>query len=464
MPRRKALEVEIPPTTGRTKTVNAKHKIEYDAPVTVADDVAPDEEIMFEENTPEEVERRHKRKTARDEREEIRREMESLGVVSPGDLKLMIEKYKHSESPEAGTQADKIYCTKYICTREHIMNHDYLDVAAKWGAGRYWFTLRHKNKIVKPWEREITAPGFQNGQIVQRANPNDPTSPQVVVNMPEGQHAATVADPFKEAERALGLVKKYNEAFGGHAANQAPQRTDEEVLATAILKQPDMVENVVGNVIKRFGRSGGDDDPSPWSVALKLVESGQAATIVKTIIDSFFNGVNTMIPGRQTNGQAPMVQAQIPPTYVGNPQHPQQPFNQAPGQSTQALTQGMASIAEAGAPPPAQQLSPEQEALGLVIHHCKNKVPVKITYAELSQREQRLDLLLNHHAAQTGQVLTNQIGLYLDIFADMSSDDAIEFVRGLPDGAEVASLPHAKEWTEQLQSLIRESQEGDEEA
>ena len=459
MPRRKTPEVEISPAPGRTKIVNAKHKIEYDAPVVVADDEQIEEEIL-DSDAPEETERKQRRKSARDEREGIRREMESLGVVAAGDLKLMIEKYKHSDSAESGTQADKIFCTKYACSREHIMNQDYLVTASQWGAGRYWFTLRHKNKIVKPWEREITGLGSQNGMI-QHVNPNDPTSPQVVVNVPENGHAVIPVDPFKEAERALNLVKKYNEALGGHfPAHQAPQRSDDEILAGAILKQPEVIENVVGSVMKRYGKSsGGDDDPSGWSVAMELVKSGQAAQIVRTLIDSFFNGISGMIPGRQNNGQATMGAPTIPPlanTQNANPQESWQTISAlSERQGTSAVQNTTENVLEA----PAQQLSPEQEALALVLHHCKHQIPAKITYAELTQREQRLELLLNQHAMQTGQILTNQITLYLDMLSEMSADDALTFVKALPGGDEIASLPHAKEWTEQLQTLIKDSQE-----
>ena len=467
MPRRKTPEVEISPAPGRTKIVNAKHKIEYDAPVVVADDEQIEEEIL-DSDAPEETERKQRRKSARDEREGIRREMESLGVVAAGDLKLMIEKYKHSDSAESGTQADKIFCTKYACSREHIMNQDYLVTASQWGAGRYWFTLRHKNKIVKPWEREITGLGSQNGMI-QHVNPNDPTSPQVVVNVPENGHAVIPVDPFKEAERALNLVKKYNEALGGHfPAHQAPQRSDDEILAGAILKQPEVIENVVGSVMKRYGKSsGGDDDPSGWSVAMELVKSGQAAQIVKTLIDSFFNGVSGMIPGRQNNGASQMAQTQNAQSagFQGQTHLNGQDSQFRQDQNIQALPQGAPSAIETGAPTnTGQQLSPEQEALALVLHHCKHQIPAKITYAELTQREQRLELLLNQHAMQTGQILTNQITLYLDMLSDASADDALAFVKTLPGGDEIASLPHAKEWTEQLQTLIKDSQEGDDEA
>jgi len=467
MPRRKTLEPEIVSPGGRQKIVNARHKIEYDAPVVVPDDGTEEIEPTGEDEAPtEDTERRRRHKSAKDERDELRRDMEKIGVAPANRLKLTIEKYKHSDSTDSGTGADKDYCTKYGCTKDHILNDDFLEVARKYGAGRYWLTLRLDNKIVRQWEREITLPASQNGMIMQ-ANPNDPTSPHVVVNIPENGQPATMPDPFKEAERALTLVKKYNEAFGGfgpQGAQNGPARSEDEVLATAILKQPEMLDNVVGSLIKRFGRNGGgDDDPSPWAVAMKLVESGQASQIVKAFLDSFWNGINNF-RGNQ-NGQATMAQTphaqnnQIQGPPLGNGQADQ--FRVV--QNIQAQPASAENPSQAGPDANGQQMSPEQEALALVLNHCQRQAPPRMTLAELTQREQTLQGLINQHAMQTGQILTNQITLYLDLFNDMTTDEVMEIVKSLPGGAEIVALPHAREWTEQLQKLIQESNGGDEE-
>jgi hypothetical protein len=51
------------------------------------------------------------------------------------------------------------------------------------------------------------------------------------------------------------------------------------------------------------------------------------------------------------------------------------------------------------------------------------------------------------------------IDYYIRAFGQMTVDDALGFVKTLPDGAIIAALPHAKPWTEELQKLIRESEE-----
>src|SRR6266540_4092110 len=133
MPRRKAAEVELlppeddQPSRGRKKLVEAEHTIKYSAPVpvTVEDDPAEDNtEEDFDLIEEEKAKRR--KKTARDEREDLRREMDKLGV------------------------------------------------ARKYGPGRYWFTLRMDNKIIRQWERKVNAAVTPSGPVIQSVNPNDP--------------------------------------------------------------------------------------------------------------------------------------------------------------------------------------------------------------------------------------------------------------------------------------------------
>jgi hypothetical protein len=294
--------------------------------------------------------------------------------------------------------------------------------------------------------------------------------------MPENTQAQpTVIDPtryIKEQSQAikqqLENYKMMREVFGPAVDSQehAP-RSEDDILAGAIVKQPAVIESVVNSVIKRFGKGdSGTDDPSPWAVAMRLVETGQAAQIVKTFMDSLFNGFRGMIPGSQNNGQAQMVQTQFP-----QGQHPGTQTNTHP-QAGQETLEGHQSSVPATAPHDShpysahtqatQQVSPEEQALALVINHCSRKLSPKITYRELVDMEQRLDAMLNQHAMQTGQILSNQIALYLDIFADMTPDEALEVVKTLPNGEQVASLPHSRSWTEDLQKLIRESQQEEE--
>lgn len=450
-------EVETRPT--RRRVVAAKHTVVYEAPEVVEipaedddEDQAP--EIQFDE--PEQQPRQPSFKT------KLRDKFKAKGIGGDERLILRIDRLPFfDQTGHAGVRSDKEFCGVIPCTEGFFDGEEYLtEILRRYGPGEYWLTVRHKNAIVSSWRERLG--GFPVAPVAVTNEPGQP--PQIIYQQP-GQAPAPVRNLKDELREVSEMIKLVDNIRGPREEGPPLARSEDEVLASAILKQPAIIENVVGSVVKKFGRSGGgDDDPSPWAVAMKLVESGQAAQIVKTLVDSFFNGVNSMIPGRQNNGTQTMAQA--PHANMGTVQNPAHPNGQdsqfRQDQNIQALAQSPASAVETGAHAPGQQPSPEQDALALVIHHCKHKIPPKITYAELTQREQRLDLILNQHAMQTGQILTNQITLYLDSFAEMAPAEAIAFVGTLPGGEEIAALPHVNEWTEQLQTIIKDSQEGDE--
>jgi len=96
MPRgKKAVQVELLPPEddqsprGRKRLVEAEHTIKYSAPVpvTVEDDPAEDssaDDLDFVE----EEKAKRRRKTAKDERDDFRRELDKLGVACVCGLKL----------------------------------------------------------------------------------------------------------------------------------------------------------------------------------------------------------------------------------------------------------------------------------------------------------------------------------------------------------------------------------------
>jgi hypothetical protein len=70
---------------------------------------------------------------------------------------------------------------------------------------------------------------------------------------------------------------------------------------------------------------------------------------------------------------------------------------------------------------------------------------------------------MNFADAVNEQYPQGSIDGYIDMLGSAPTEAVIEFVKTLQGGDQIAALPHAKEWTEQLQKLIRESQEGEEE-
>lgn len=441
MPRgrpKKIIDPEILPSEndqprGRKQLVDAEHTIKYTSPVPVTvEDNPEDAELELLDD----LEGRPKKKK-NNEREELRKILAKNSITPATQLKLTIERYLHSETSEGGTWAETEHCTRYPCTKEHIISEDYLDAARKWGVGTYRFTLRMQHQIVTAWDKRIST--GMPGTVVQHTIPGDPTSPQVIVQSDGQQHV----DPFKEAERALNFVKKYNDAFLAFnpQTKENPDRNEDDVLATAILKRPEVIDNVVGSVIKRFGVGGKDDEPWYADVVRDAVKNGQAVQIVKTAIDGIFNGFSGLFPGRQDNRQA-----------QGTTQ-PQTQTHQAMEQTesnTPALNSG--TNADASVETGQQQtVSPEEQALALVIDHCQKKIPPQVAFTRLMAYADAI----NEQAPQYS------IDGYLEMFGTMTPDQALEFVKTLPNGEAIVALDHTKAWTEQLQKLIRESQEGE---
>jgi hypothetical protein len=88
----------------------------------------------------------------------------------------------------------------------------------------------------------------------------------------------------------------------------------------------------------------------------------------------------------------------------------------------------------------------------MVMNDCARKIPPQVTFTNL----------MTFADAVNDQAPAYSIDGWIEFFAQMPVDEAIEVVKSLPNGEQVASLPHAKQWTTDLQTLIKNNQEGDE--
>lgn len=472
MPRRKAAKVEVLPpedTDQPTQRVReVKHKTEWtelhpveeaseDADLDLTDDDA------ISEGKP-------RRRTPKNERDELRKVLAQNNVTPASQLKLSVERYLHSDIAEGGTWAETEYLSKYACTKEHITSEEYLDVARRYGTGTYRFTLRMQNKIVTAWDKRLGS--ITQGPVIQNANPNDPNSPQVIIQTTADgqQQPLSMRDIMKGQKEALKehleMTKLMREAYG--LTPEQPQqqpRGEEEVLTTAILKQPEVIENVVGSVLKRFGASGkGDDEPWYADVVRDAVKSGQVAQIVQVAIDRIFNGFSGLFPGRQDNGQAQMVTAPLQNQAQPAAGDQQGQFISGVQERSQQMGADVAQTASGHAPSGSvagdvfqsgdapMVASTEEQALQLLLDHCRRNIPVKIA----------CDRLIAYADAINEQAPHLSIDEYISMFAAMPVEAALEFVKTQPNGEAVASLSHAKAWTEELQRLIKEAgQEGE---
>jgi hypothetical protein len=460
-PKKQSAEAELlPPEDNQSSPKVIKHKTEW---VEVVEETPDSDGAEFEDA---EIEDRPRKKN-KNAIQEMRKKLRAQGVTPTSNLRLYIERYVHSETDAGGSWAETEFCTKYSTTEEHIFNKDYIDAARKWGPGKYRITIRMDNRIVDAFDERISA--TPTAPVVQHINPNDPTSPQVIYQTNgDGQQQAyqppSVRDIMKAQKEAfkeqLEMAKLMREAYGLSPEQQQQPRSEEEILSSAILKQPEVIENVVGSVLKRFGGKSGSDDDAPWyaDIVRKAVESGQAAQIVQVAIDRIFNGVSGLFPGGQNNGQAQVVQ-----TPMQNQTQPNQqqvlsiPSQQATSdQSLQPSSPPASDMGSGGAAgqieQTASQTTPEQHALARLIENCQRNVPVQVAYQQL----------VSYADAIEDQAPEYSIYGYIDLLGSMPTDQVIEFVKTLPDGEQIAALPHARQWTTELQKLIKESQEGEE--
>jgi hypothetical protein len=465
MPRgrpKKNTAVEIlPPEEDNQSQVQVrevKHKTEWVELRPVEE--ASDSDTELEEI---EIEDKPRRKVTKNEREELRKTLAQNNITPASQLKLTIERYLHSEHVEGGTWAESEYLTKYTCSREHITSEEYLDVARKFGPGTYRFTLRLQNKIVTAWDKRLGV--VTPSPVIQNVAPTDPTSPQVIIQS-DGQQTVmpSIKDIMKVQREALKeqleMAKLMREAYGFAPEQQQQQpKTEEEILAGAIIKQPEVIDNLVGGIIKRYGKGNDSDEPWYADVVRDAVKSGQAAQIVQVAIDRIFNGFNSLFPGRANNGQTQVVQT----PHQNQTQSDQQQVLSIPGQQTtpdQSLQPSSSSSSNMGSggtigqiEQTPTQITPEQHALSRLIDNCQRRIPVQVAYQQL----------INYADAINEQAPDYSIDGYIDLLGSVTTDQALDYVKTLPGGEQIVSLPHTKEWTAELQKLIQaESQEGEE--
>jgi len=465
MPRRKTVEVELlppeddQPSRGRKKLVEAEHTIKYSAPVPVTVEEETEEDDQVFEDDPIDIEKKRKRKTAKTERDELRKKLMSHGVTAASTLKLIIEKYLHSDGPDSGTTAEKSHCTKYGCDEAHMLNQDYMDVAARWGAGRYWFTLYKDGTIVSQWEKRLEP----SRPTVQHVNPNDPTSPQVIYQSQstngDGQAQQvpmSIKDIMKTQREALKeqleMAKLMREAYGFAPEQQHESRSEEEIIAGAIIKQPAVIESVVESIIKRVGVKGGESDEPWWAGVLKdSITTGQLAPTVQGIVKALFpNGLfGGLFPGGQNNGQAEMA---APPLQTNGPVDDQRATEwrtvvaQEIPQGNQSLQPASGEVDSQGGMLPASQ-DPYAQMLTGVITTLADNGPVE-------DAVKRVDGFL---------LMAPQYTEAIDAQFSQPAENLLGAISTIPGYEQIFHAEHAKGWIESFQAkFFEESQEGEE--
>lgn len=247
--------------------------------------------------------------------------------------------------------------------------------------------------------------------------------------------------PKQQLREFLDMQKMVREAYGipaaGAAAAEAPQAPDPETVFLQVLaKDTDIVPKLAkGTLGKLLGdQPAGDRDP--WAeVAMEAIKSGQAAQLVSSAIGAIFSGFSGM------------VSAARPTAAPGAPGAPETPHPAAalPQQEPAAAADPAAQIEE---PPP------EVYVLNLALDHCARRVPPAVAAERILVIADKLN----------DQAPAQSIDGYLKLFVSLEPAVALDTAKGLAtNGDQVAGLPHALEWTAELQQLLRNALEGGDE-
>lgn len=447
--RKTAVEPELlPPEDNQPSQKVIKHKTEW---TEVVEEAPGDTEIDLDDAEIGDKPRKRNKNAI----QEMRKKLRAQGVTPTSNLRLYIERYVHSETDAGGSWAETEFCTKYSTTEEHIFNKDYIDAARKWGPGKYRITIRMDNRIVDAFDERISA--TPSSPVIQHVNPNDPTSPQVIyqpingdgqqqqqyqpMTMKEIMKARREA--FEEELKMRELERKY---YGlSPETPVAPQRSEEEVLTSAILQRPEVLDNVVGSVMKRFGGKGGGSDEPWYADAVKdAIRSGQGAQIVKTAIDALFNGFKGLFPGGQNNGQSPATETQTqtaPVTStIAQPQH-QVDSDALLSDGVQPVRTERAGDGVAGVSPQ----DPYAQMLTGVISTLISNGPVEDAI-------KRVDGFLLM-APQYTEVVDNQFS--------QPAENLLGAISTIPGCEQIAQAEHAKGWIESFQAKFFAESEGE---
>jgi len=471
-----------PQTKERKKraTVNATHSIKFTAPTIVEDPsiVTPEDEDVEveaeeagalmdfeEEDDAGDIEVEVKRPPT--VKQKLRAKFTARGIGGSEELKLRIDRMPtYGQDGLAGVRTDKQFCGVVTCNDSYFDNDNYLiRIQQSYGPGDYWLTLRHKNTIVQQWVESVG--GFP---VAQAVSENGQPSPTIINYQPPNQAGPQAPDTLGQLRGALRLVKDFREDLGlvmpQAATSQAPPALDAETAFLQGLAHDDkFMDRIRNGTLKHiFGdKAAPDDEPGFAAIAMKMVETGQADKAINAVANFALKLADRILPNwGNHNGSSQMGAQAIQdqgPANAGQQDislssvqgGPHAALQQGDGGSTGRQVDGAYTAANASA---YQNLSPQQQALMILFDDCRMKLPPQIAY----------DKLMDLAEAVYDQAPAYSLYPYLTYFGDMTIDDALEFVKTQPGGEEVAALPHACVWTEEVQRLIKESRIEDDEA
>ncbi len=448
------LRIETKPT----KKVVVSRVETFDAPaeVTLKEN---DDEFEYEGES-----RKRNKPTPKEQASKLRDRWASKGIAPTGNLQISIFKFINEDDPMSGAQAEKAYCMKFRTTEEAIDSGVHLEAAGKFGPGRYWLMIYLNNRIVDQWEFRVA--GSQFGQVAQNGQTvlmSDPQNPGVTIQMPANQMQA---DPFADFDKTLKYMErmeKMRQTLGlTPNQQQTPQKSENEMLLSALANNPKLVENAVDGIFK-FGRRGGGDDDVSWAGVVKeLITSEQGPAVVREFVGGIFNGFKGMFEGNQ-NEQRQMASQNVQTHPVQMERQFMRPNTAIQGDEAGASAdwQGNGNGLQANqfSENQTQQAAPEDELFSRVLNFCKRKTPPdkaaeKITIFANAVEANPAGMSPDGRLVREFPV-GSSIWPDIETFVNTPADAVLLYVASLEGGKEITELEWAKAWCEQLQAELK---------
>lgn len=426
--------VESPAIKPSTKTVEALHTIKYSEPMIVPVAEPEEPEIVGDDDELEgdDTEERPKQPSFRTK---LKNKLDKAKIGGSDQLKLRIDRLPYYEvNGQTGLRAEKEFMAIINCMEDFILTDEYLAEAAKrFGPGTYWFTLRHRNTVVSSWHDRVGGPPVQSPSATPVENGSSPPAtfapyPNVSTN-PYPPRSVK-----QELREAVDMVKMIEDLRGGPQPEPqpAPQLSEEAQLASLLLTDSDVKKKALK---KLLGSDGGETDYMALAIEHGPAILEAAGAMLTGVIQSTIEGIK-------------VVRAQTAPPNIPPRRRPPIPQAEPAAISRTAQT----SESEPAEQQPAE-VPPEDQLLALVIDHCVRRIPPTVA----ANRVMHFADEVNDKAP----VLS--VDGYLEMFVEAPPEMIIEYVKTLPNGEQIAALPHALPWTTELQQLLKAKLETEEE-
>jgi hypothetical protein len=429
-------EEEMPETTKPiTRLVDAEHTIKYREPVPVPiQESESDEEssMIWDDDDEKKPKKLHK-----SVREKIQDRLGKAKVTGGDQVFLRIDRMPNYDSGSTdGMGGDKEFCWRGPCTVEYITNDDYLaDTAKRHGAGVYWYTLRHGKVIVASWMHKIGG----SPQVATQVADTMTGQPHIIyqpIPQTNGQVIPQSVPVTKTLKEVADIIEVVDRIRGNHEPTrqiieqvQQPVLSDEERLATIVMKDKDVARTVISNLIGSVDTK--ERAPTVTELLFKYGEGlgkvlfGGLVDVIKTASSEIkqikmidLRAMQQQVNGENHHTHSPILNTAEP---IDNNEH--------------------------------QSLDPKDILMSIALTGCQHNSPVKVIVNQLIAFADRIEDEAPHMSVYG----------WLDLFTEQTTEQIMALLQsGMlgEHGVSVSTLAHAPQWIDELRTLLK-TDEGD---